>query len=382
MRPSNSGSNIGYRPDKGMHQNFFTNVGGKGQLAVNNPNFVAFKEKMMSKNAQNSRTPSNKKSKSNIAVKSFGGSVVQNQIGKVRVSSGGRTKPGATNQPDKQLKHFLTDQEKSKRKSGGGSHSRNHIFQVTNGSNTGRSYNKSNTREYSPHNVSKSPKQNKKSRNSRIAGSQTHIATKRRQSKKYSKDQDAFKTIKNLDKSKKDSIFLMYQQYPKMTKTGPVGSNTSRGANQFSALSPKTVKNMIKTSSGAISGFDKYQLNPNPSKHSELKNPSDRKLANYLNSLASEGTKSKEDLRYVPVENISLFDEASAPLSARNPRNTGSMKQFAQTSTSKSLSNLKTIKYFKAIKVFKKWAGYVRRKKYLEKRQQVADKLAWAKPYF
>lgn len=74
---------------------------------------------------------------------------------------------------------------------------------MTGGSNTGRSYNKSNTREYSPQNLSKSPTQNiKKSRNNRIGGSQTHIASKRRQSKKYSKDQDTLKTIKNSDKSK------------------------------------------------------------------------------------------------------------------------------------------------------------------------------------
>lgn len=208
MRPSSLGSNPLYKPEKGLHQNFFTVTSNKDQLGVNNPNFEAFKEKMLSKNAQNSRTPSSKKTKSGVTSKNFGGTIVQNQIGKVRVSSGGRNKPGTVAYPDKPIKNYLSEQEKSKRKSGS-SHGRNHVFQVVNASsniissNTGRSYNKSNTREYSPNNVSKSPKQNKKSRNSnRISGSQTHVVTKRRPSKKYSRDQESYKSIKNSDKSK------------------------------------------------------------------------------------------------------------------------------------------------------------------------------------
>ena len=377
MRPSSIGSNPASKTDRGLKQNFFTVTGSKG--AIGNTNFAAFKEKMLNKNTQSSRTPSNKKAKTGVTNKNFGGNIVQNQIGKVRVSSGGRAKPGVTAYPDKHLKNFLTDQDKVKRKNAGGSHSRNHVFQIVNASNIGRSYNKSTTREYSPNNASKSPKNSKKSRNSRISGSHTHVATKRRQSKKYSRDQDTYRTAKNTDKStKKDSIFLMYQQYPRMTKTSQVPTNAR--SSQFSALSPKTVKNMMKSNTG-ISGIEKYQTRANPSKN-EVRGSSDRKYANYFNSLASEGTKSKEDLRYVPVENISLFDDSNAPLSARNPKHTGSMKTFRHSNVESVLQSMKFFKNFKFLRVFKQWSGYCRRKKYLAKRQQLANNLPWARPYF
>ena len=140
----------------------------------------------------------------NISSKNFGGNIAQNQIEKVRVSSGGRVKPSATNSQDKAIKQFCMIKIKQREKQANyGSQSRNQAFKIPNASSTGKSYNKSNTREYSPQNLSKSPTQNiKKSRNNRIGGSQTHIANKRRQSKKYSIEENTFKTIKNTDKSK------------------------------------------------------------------------------------------------------------------------------------------------------------------------------------
>lgn len=144
----------------------------------------------------------------------------------------------------------------------------------------------------------------------------------------------------------------MYQQYPKMTKTSQISSNSRN--NQFSALSPKNVKNMMKTS-GGISGFDKYQLKANPSKHHDSRNSTDRKLASYINSLASEGTKSKEDIRYVPVENISLFEDSNAPLSART---TGREKDIGYSSVFKKLAQNNFFRNFRAIKIFKQWSAY------------------------
>lgn len=328
---------------KGLNQNFFSVSVSKGQLLAKNPS----KERI--------NTSGIKKIKTNASVKSFGGNVISSQIGKVRVSSGGRTQPGVTTQPERHLK-YLKDNDKVIRKSSGGSHSRNQIFQMQGGSQTGRSYNKSNTREYSPTNISKSPKhQAKKSRNNRIGGSQTHVAAKRRPSKKYSKEIEAYKTMKSTDKSKKDSIFLMYQQYPRMTKTGQIPQHSS---GQFSALSPKTVKNMMKSSSSGIVGFEKYQMKANPSKHADMRTSNDRKMASYLHSLASDGSKSKEDLRYVPVENISLFDDTHAPLSARNPKTSGGLNPSQYVNLSASLKAIPFVRNFKFLMVFKKWAAY------------------------
>jgi hypothetical protein len=343
--------------DKGLRQNFFS-------LGAN-------KDKMYPKPTSNERlnTSSLKKFKTVTSSKNFGGNIGQNQISKVRVSSGGRTKPGASNQPEKQLKYLLHDSEKYKRKSGGGSHSRNQVvYQIPNGSTTGRSYNKSSIREYSPNNISKSPNNpTKKSRNKRVVGSQTQVAVKRRtSSKKLSKEQEAFKTLKGgVDKSKKDSIYLMYQQYPKMTKTAQVGQQSKT---QFSALSPKTVKNIMKTSSSGITGFEKYHMKANPSKYSDARASKDKRMAGYLNSLASEGSKSKEDLRYVPVENISLFDDSNMPLSARNPKVTGGLYSQRSNNIESALQNIRFIRNFKVIKVFKFWAAQSRRQTYLNKR--------------
>lgn len=356
--------------DKGLRQNFFTLGSSKGHLYPT----TTSKERL--------NTSSQKKLKTNSSVKNFGGNIVQNQIGKVRVSSGGRAKPGITNQPEKQLKYLLHDSEKYKRKTGGGSHSRNQVYQIPSGSNTGRSYNKSNIRESSPNNISKSPKNPaKKSRNKKIVASQTQIATKRRSSsKKFSKDQDAFKTMKGaIDKGKKDSIFLMYQQYPKMTKTTQIGA---QNRTQFSALSPKTVKNIMKTSNSGISGFEKYQMKANPSKYSDARASKDKRMAGYLNNLASEGSKSKEDLRYVPVENISLFDDSNVPMSARNPKITSGLYSQRSNNIDAALQNIGFIRNFRIIKIFKFWAAQSRRQKYLYKRQQLAEKLPWGKPYF
>ena len=376
MRPSSIGFNQASNTDRGFKQNFFTVTATKG--VIGSSNFATFKEKMLNKNLQSSRTPSNKKTNTGVTNKNFGRNIVQSQIGKVRVNSGCRIKPGVINYPNKHLKNFLADQDQVKRKNTGGSHSRNHVFQIINASNIGKSYNKSATRGYSPNNASKSPK-NKKSRNSRITGSYTYVATKRRQSKKYSRDQDTYRTVKNADKNtKKDSIFLMYHKYPRMTKNTLVPANAR--SSQFNALSPKTVKNMIKLNSG-ISGIDKYQTKANPSKK-EIRGSSDREYVNYFKSLASEGTKSKEDLRYVPVENISLFDYSNAPLSARNPKITGSMKTFRNPNVESVIQSMKFFKNFKFIKVFKQWSGYCRKKKYLTKRQQLANSLPWTRPYF
>lgn len=153
-----------------------------------------------------------------------------------------------------------------------------------------------------------------------------------------------------LTRINKDSIFLMYQQYPRMTKTTQIAPDNKA---QFSVLSPKTVKNMMKTSGGGISGFDKYQLKVNPSKHHEPSNSSDRKLVNYLNSLQADDSKNKEDLRYVPVENISLFDDSQAPMSARVPKTEGMISTQKKPHYSQSLSSISIIKNFKVIKVFK-----------------------------
>ena len=163
-----------------------------------------------------------------------------------------------------------------------------------------------------------------------------------------------------------------------MTKTTHVPPNVR--SSQFSALSPKTVKNMIKSNSGIL-GIDKYQTISNPSKN-EIRGSSDRRYAHYFNSIASDGTKSKEDLRYVPVENISLFNDSNAPLSARNPKISGSMKVLKNPDVESVIQSMKFFKNFKIIKVFKQWSGYCRRKKYLTKRQQLADSLPWARPYF
>lgn len=171
----------------------------------------------------------------------------------------------------------------------------------------------------------------------------------------------------------------MYQQYPRITKATPVAPNNKA---QFSVLSPKTVKNMMKSSGSGISGFEKYQLKANPSKHHESRNSSDRKLVNYLNSLQPEGSKSKEDLRYVPVENISLFDESHAPMSARNPQPSGALSTQKHPRAGVSLTSLSFVKNFRLLTIFKKWASHARRQKYLAKRQQLADNLPWAKPYF
>jgi len=320
-----------------------------------------------------------KKLKTHASVKTIGGNIIQNQIGKVRVSSGGRTKPGSTNHTEKQF-NYVHDSSKIKRKSGGVVHSRNQIFQTQGGSQTGRSYHKSNPRETSPANMSKSPKQSlKKSRNSRLSGSHTQVVPKRRPSKKYSRDQEAYKIIKNNEGSKKNSNFLMYQQYPRMTKTNNI-SGHSRG--QYSALSPKTHKNMMKTSSSAISGFEKYQLKANPSKSGDSKSSKERKMTNYLHSLASEGSRSKEDLKFVPVENISLFDDSHVPISARNPQNTGLLSSRNFANVGEAISSLKFFRYFKIIKLFKNWSGYCRRQNYQRKRQQLAQNLPWGKPFF
>lgn len=158
-----------------------------------------------------------------------------------------------------------------------------------------------------------------------------------------------------LRRTNKDSIFLMYQQYPRMTKTTQIAADNKA---QFSVLSPKTVKNMMKTSGGGISGFDKYQLKVNPSKHHEPSNSSDRKLVNYLSSLQAEGSKNKEDLRYVPVENISLFDDHQAPMSARVPKTEGMISSQKQPYLGQSLNSIPFIRNFKVISVFKKWAAY------------------------
>ena len=156
MRPSSMGSNQASKTSRCLKQNFFTVTANKG--AIGSSNFAVFKEKMLNKNLQSSRTPSNKKIKTGVTNKNLGGSIVQNQIGKVRVNSGGRTKPGVIGYPDKHLKNFLTDQDKVKKKNTGGSHSRNYVFQIVNASNIGRSYNKSATKECSSNNASKSPK--------------------------------------------------------------------------------------------------------------------------------------------------------------------------------------------------------------------------------
>lgn len=220
----------------------------------------------------------------------------------------------------------------------------------------------------------RTPKFLNKSRNSRIMGSQTHIGAKRRPSKKYSKDMEVIKVIKNPDKSKKDSIFLMYQKYPRMTKTGSMGY-ASKGP---TALSPKISKNV---KSSGISGMDKYMLKVNPSKISDSRG--DRKMTNYPHSLGSaEGSRSKEDLRYVPVENISLFDETNIPLSARNPQNVGGLSSHKVSNASNFISQIRFFRYFKIIKLFKVWSGYTRRQKYLRKRVELAQNLPWGKQFF
>jgi hypothetical protein len=364
MYPKNT-KHSGIDPnDKALKQQFYSVGISKGQIYG----------KQSSKERIN--TSGIKKIKTNSSTKTFGGNIMQNQIGKLRVSSGGRSKPGVSNITEKKLKYILYENPKSKRKSGAGSHSRNQVFQIQGGSQTGRSYNKSNTREYSPNNLSKSPKNSqisKKSRNSRIMGSQTHIAAKRRPSKKLSKDMEVIKVVKNPDKSKKDSIFLMYQKYPRMTKTGSMGYS-SRG--QSSALSPKITK-QVKTS--GISGMEKYMLKVNPSKISDSRG--DKKMINYPHSLGSEGSKSKEDLRYVPVENISLFDEANIPLSARNPQNTRGLS-LKISNVGSIISQIKFFRYFKIIKLFKVWSGYTRKQKYIKKRIELAQNLPWGKQFF
>ena len=347
MKPSSTKHKID-PSEKGVRQNFL-------RLGITKVHKFA---KPTSK--ERSSISSTKKFKTHASVKNFGGSSGHSQISKVRVSSGGRVKPGASKYPEKKLKYLLHDTDKYKRKSGGGSHSRNQVYSMAGGSQTGRSYNKSNTREYSPNNVSKSPKnQLKKSRNKRLAGSQTQVASKRRSSKqKSSREHDTYgkNTMQDWQKFKM-----------------PVNRS------QFKTFSPKT---MMKTSSVGISDFGKYQMMTKPSKHSEVRAPADKRVTSYINSLASDGSKSKEDLRFVPVENISLFDDSSAPLSARNPRISSGLSTHQHLNVGTELYKINFMRNFRLIKVFKNWASVTRRQKYLERRAKLAQKLPWGKQFF
>jgi hypothetical protein len=137
----------------------------------------------------------------------------------------------------------------------------------------------------------------------------------------------------------------------------------------------------MKSSAGAISGFSKYQMKVNPSKH-DTRGTTDKKFNSYLVGMDSEGSKSKEDLRYVPVENISLFEGSNAPLSARNQRSTAKISTNKIQNIGPSLFSIPFVRNFKYLKVFKKWIRYTKRQRYLKKRRLLAERLPWSKHHF
>ena len=161
------------------------------------------------------------------------------------------------------------------------------------------------------------------------------MAPKRKNSKqKSSRDHEGYSSTN----------FHEWQKQLKITQNRP----------QFNALSPKTMKSKLMKSSGnGISGIEQYQRMTNPSKYSESRASNDKRMISYLNTLASDGSRSKEDHKFIPVENISLFDDSKAPLSARNPRISGGFYSQQNASSGISLKNNNFIKNFRILRIFK-----------------------------